>query len=119
MVGGLGAVAELGVLAGGALGANRLQIDGGEDSVLGLDNAGGLFFEECHRGLPAAGTLKYVNIQARHRQVSGGRGKYMPAMRSTRSKALIPGQSQATLVAGDFFRAADLRPFETRPALPA
>jgi hypothetical protein len=46
MVRGLGAVAELSVLAGGALGANRLQIDGRENGVLRLDNAGSLFFEE-------------------------------------------------------------------------
>jgi hypothetical protein len=46
VVRGLGAVAKLSVLAGRALGANRFEIDDGEDGVLGLDNAGGLFFEK-------------------------------------------------------------------------
>ena len=63
---GVGRIAELRVLAGGTLGADRLQIDGREDGVLGLGAAGSSFLEQRNRGLAAARAMKDVDVQVRH-----------------------------------------------------
>jgi hypothetical protein len=59
-------VAELGVFAGRTLGANRLEIDGGEDHVLRLSAAGSSFLEQGYCGLAAARASKHVDVQVRH-----------------------------------------------------
>jgi len=59
-------IAKLGVLAGGTLSADRLEINRRKDGVLGLDTPGGSFLEQRYRGLTAARAMKDVNIQVRH-----------------------------------------------------
>jgi len=59
-------IAKLGVLAGGTLSADRLEINRRKDGVLGLGTPGGSFLEQRYRGLTAARAMKDVNIQVRH-----------------------------------------------------
>ena len=59
-------IAKLGVLAGGTLSSNRLEINRRKDGVLGLGTPGGSFLEQRYRGLTAARAMKDVNIQPRH-----------------------------------------------------
>ena len=59
-------IAKLGVLAGGTLSPNRLEINRRKDGVLGLGTSGGSFLEQRYRGLTAARAMKDVNIQLRH-----------------------------------------------------
>src|ERR1035441_2908427 len=59
-------VPELGVFTGGALSANRFEINGREDGVLGLGTTGSFFLEQRYRGLAAARALKDVDVQVRH-----------------------------------------------------
>src|ERR1019366_6850673 len=63
---GVGGIAELGVFASGTLGANRFEIDGREDGVLGLGTTGSFFLEQRYRGLAAARAVKDVDVQVRH-----------------------------------------------------
>ena len=59
-------IAKLGVLAGGTLSADRLEINRRKDGVLGLGTPGGSFLEQRYRGLTAARAMKDVNIQVCH-----------------------------------------------------
>src|SRR5664279_1222942 len=59
-------VAKLGVLAGGALGADGLEVDGGKDGVTGFDAARRPFLQQRIGGLAASRTVEDVNVQTRH-----------------------------------------------------
>ena len=59
-------IAKLGVLAGGTLSANRLEINRRKDGVLGLGTPRGSFLEQRYRRLTAARAMKDVNMQVRH-----------------------------------------------------
>src|SRR5664279_4116822 len=59
-------IAKLGVLAGGALGADGLEIDGGKDGVTGFDAARRPFLQQRIGGLAASRTVEDVNVQTRH-----------------------------------------------------
>jgi len=59
-------IAKLGVLAGGTLSADRLEVNRRKDGVLGIGTPGGSFLEQRYCGLTAARAMKDVNIQVRH-----------------------------------------------------
>src|ERR1019366_5177929 len=66
MMCGVRSVAELGMLAGGTLCPDRLEINRREDGVLRFGAARGSFLEQGNGRLAAARAMKNVDIQVRH-----------------------------------------------------